>query len=921
MGTKQLLVAFLALGFSLAFAVIPPDFSRSQISWEPAKGDEGGVFQLSRGWPESLTASTSCEQVRAGERGLILDTGGLKFLSTGYSIVAELEGLGERHEVILPLAECQLEMGFSSHQKTVYVSVNGLARSISVEQPFFPKVTRLQTPLSQPLVIQKVDILTRPTGIQAIGSRGIFALIATLLIVWSLFDFLRKSKPNPVKRMKSIRQVRALDWLVAIFVSGTAFLTPPAVDDGWVLASVDAFQGRGVFSNYYWVNDAFYPQGYMNQIAFLLLRAIGLEEIHLRLFVALIVIATWVVLTRGVIEPAAGRSNWVLVPAAGLYLSFAGSYLMTLRPEPFVSLCVAITFAALVKYKTSASSLSLAIGTVSCGIGVSLHQSGLVSILPWFATIFLAWKSNKAKSHARGNQMAALILGIAVSGLVVFLPFDILTVIDNLAEFSSWALHSNGLFGEASRYRKLLNVAGPFFFPVAAVILIIVLGAYKFHDMKLNQKGLWAVTLLSMAGLFLTGSKWVWHFGAYAVPGTILLALLISQLTKVHPSWSRSRIYSVLLPALLFLIGIVFEQFDTWGALAWHSHIWQVFQGLIRPSNIFIPWVIALVLSAILGHYLDKRLGENRIRLTAGFVVASLLIFPILTTMSILLLDATTSNKWTAARQNWFSFIGTDECGALSSSTFVESARPLAVLDSPAKFGTSLTRGGHPALEGLSRGPLAYLQTWGTWDNPSHATMVPDSESLKDHNFGKFVTPRFSVGDEDQLGVWSTTGGGGNQDSEIVFLGQDDELIGRVSLENSPYSAPFDRVWHLNKVQVPEMAVSTYLEVHDRSTVDGGWSALSGPSELVEMSAQELLAGRGAFSGPYEGTAYPCLELKSPLDGYWTEVEFVTLNASLWDARKYVGLTLTQIGCAAQNSACLFRVEYPEADVRVAVSK
>jgi hypothetical protein len=918
----ELALSILALAFSIAFALTPPDFSRAEITWAPAAGDEGGVFQLTRGWPESLRASTTCEAIKTGKQGLILDAGGLKFHSSSESILFEVEDVAGQQTVNLPTGDCKVDLGFSSEKKIVYVSIDGLEHSIAVEQQFFPKITKLETPLDQPSILQDVKILTRPTGIHGLGLRGLWGSTALLAIGAALLVFLRRQKKSFERVSASMHRFHFSDAFVAVFVVGTAFLIPPAEDDGWILTIVDAYEGRNVFGNYYWANDALSPQGSLNMLAFHLLRILGFEVVHLRLFVALIVIATWLVLRRGVLQPSVGQSNWVIIPSAGLFLSFAGSYLMTLRPEPFVTLFVAITFATLLKYQNSASSIALGVGTLSAGIAFSLHQSGMVALVPWLAMAVLAWKKLKTSTGLTTNsQLASLGLGFAGSCLVLFLPFELKTLIDNLAEYSLLQSHSNGIFGEISRYRNLLNVAGPFFFPVAALMLFIAFGSFRFSNMNSEQRKLWAVALLSMAGLFISGSKWVWHFGVYAVPGTILLALVIAQATKSHPVLGTQRQFSILLPALLFLVGVVFEQFGTWGALAWHSPIWQVFEALIRPSNAFILWVTAIALLAVLGYQLDNRFAESRSRLTAGILLASLLMFPILTTMAFLLVESTIPGKWTAAQQNRSSLFGDDECGALGSSTFVESAKPLPILDSSTESASSLTPSGHPSLEGVSQGPLVGVPTWGTWSSPMERTVVPDVESPNDHRFGKFVTPKFNLANQDHIGIWSTTGGGAHQNSEVIFLGENDEVISSTTLKNSTYSAPFDRVWHLNRLQIPELAVSTYVEIQDHSTAEGGWAAVSSPSELGEISARELLVGKSSFTGPFERTTYPCLELKPPLDGFWNQVEFVTPNASTWEARKYVGLTLTQIGCAAESPACIFRVQYPQAQVSVTSSR
>jgi hypothetical protein len=914
-----LALSIMSLFFSVAFALTPPDFSRSEILWKPNSSEKGGVFELTRGWPETLAATTTCSNLRDSTPGLVLDTGGLRLFSAIDSLLLEVGSAPGKLEVILPTTgDCQVEIGFSGKKAKAYISVDGKAEFLKLGQESFPKVTQLKTSVDRPSTIQEVRIITRPTGIDDVRMRAILGMYSILFAIGAMLLSAGIKKSNKKEFVKKKSRIHIADAIVVPFVFIAAILIPPAEDDGWVLARVDAFKGRGVFGNYYWNSDAWLPQGYSNELVFSLLRGLGLDFIHLRIFVALIVIATWLVLRRGVIEPLVGREKSIVFPAAGMFISFACVYLITLRSEPFVALFVGITFAALVNYCVTKSSLALGIGTFAAGMSLSLHQTGIMAVVPWLVMLSFALRMSTSSQNYRSNQLVAIIIGISTSILIMFLPFDANTLIGSLNDFHSSDSHSGGIFAEISRFRLLLNVASPYFFPVAILVIVIFLGSYRIGNMNSNQRVLWITALSSMSALLLTGSKWVWHLGVYAVPATVLIALLMSKNSDFRRRLDGNHLYVLLLPMALYLMGTLLEQFGTWGVLSQGSQDWQEFVVAIKPSTQYLLWLLLIAAFAFFGFVVDKRVENRTLQQCAAILITSLLVLPIAINMVFLQKESRNDLIWSAAQQNWLDLTDVKtECGALSSSNFISSARSMPIEGKVVTINNELSLGAHPALPGIFEAPFDGMPTWGSWFSKTETTNIPANESPNDHNNGQFVTPNFTLGSDATIGVWTSRGGNTSQSSEIVFLAIDGSVLARIPLLFSTQAPPFDLAWHLNKVDVPKQAVSTYIQIDDSSTAIGGWSAVTSPSKITEISSSETFYEKSSFTGPFERTMFPCLELKSPTEGYWPEVELVTANASTWEARKYVDFTLTQIGCANRNSACVYKVTYPTAKVEV----
>ena len=917
-----LVLSLLSLVFSVAFALTPPVFSRSEILWTPNSNEKGGVFELSRGWPETIAATTSCSYLRDATPGLILDTGGLRLLSAVDSLLLEVESAPGKLEVILPAkGDCQVEVGFSSKRAEAYISIDGRIEFLTLGQESFPRVTQLTASVDQPLTIQEVKITTRPTGIEDVRTRAMWGIYSILFIVGAILLSTRIKKSSKKEFNERKSRTHIVDALVVVFVMSAAILIPPAVDDGWVLARVDAFEGRGVFGNYYWNSDAWLPQGYSNEVVFYILRGLGLDFIHLRILVAFMVIGTWLVLRRGVIEPVAGREKWIVFPAAGMFISFSCVYLITLRSEPFVALFVGLTFAALVNYRAANSRMALGIGTFSAGMSLSLHQTGVLALVPWFVMLTFALRTTTSSHDYRINQFTAIIIGFSASILIVFLPFDAKTLMDSLNDFQSSDTHSGGIFSEIVRYRELLYVGGPFFFPVAILVVVIFLGSFRMGNLNSTQRVLWVTSLSSLALLFLTGSKWVWHLGVYAVPATVLIALLMAKTSDFRRRLYGNQLYCLFLPIVLYSIGSVFELFGTWGVLSQGSKNWQEFMVATRPSTMYPSWILLIAALGFFGFFVDKKIENKKLQQSAVVILTTLLVLPISINMVFLQKESKNDLIWSAAKQNWLDLIGTTtECGALTSSNFISTARSLPIEGTVAPIENRLSSEAHPALPGIFQAPFDGMQTWGTWFSEFETPSITDNESPNDHNTGQFVTPKFTLQGDESIGVWTTRGGPTSQSSEIVFFAVDGSVILRSPLIFSTQVAPFDLAWHLNKVDVPEMAVSTYIQIDDDSKAAGGWSAVSSPSKITEISSSKTFYKKSSFTGPFERTMFPCLELKSPTKGYWPEVEMVTENASTWQARKYVDYTLTQIGCASKNTTCVYRITYPTAKVKV-VSK
>lgn len=209
------------------------------------------MLELTRGWPETIKATTTCSNLRDATPGLVLDTGGLRLLSAMDSLLLEVGSAPEKLEVILPAkGDCQVEVGFSSKRAKAYISIDGKIKFLKLGQESFPRVTQLKASVDRPSTIQEVRITTRPTGIEDVRTRAMWGICSILFTVGSILLSTRIKKSSKKEFDEKKSRIHIVDALVVPFVISAAILIPPAEDEGWVLARVDAFEGRGVFGNY-----------------------------------------------------------------------------------------------------------------------------------------------------------------------------------------------------------------------------------------------------------------------------------------------------------------------------------------------------------------------------------------------------------------------------------------------------------------------------------------------------------------------------------------------------------------------------------------------------------------------------------------------------------------------------------------------
>lgn len=325
-------------------------------------------------------------------------------------------------------------------------------------------------------------------------------------------------------------------------------------DDAWYLLMARNAGESGYVGNYvYMFNAAESPfvasqylmagWGALGQFLF----GGGWELLWMRLLPLSYGLATWALL-RILLATALGRAGglprvgWLLMVA---HLLWWLPYGMMLRPEPLIVLCTAgvLVLAELARRRRSLGVLVVATALAALALTVSptgaLAWAPLVLTLPWLVPLL--------RRAGAGTAVAAVaVAAIAVSIVVPvgFADASLGEVLD-AAVTHNWYYLTYSWHQEIQHYSDLLELGDTGVWgrraPVVLTLAVVVLGAIgsgrrrgpgdPLHRLLLGST---ITTVVALALMAVTPTKWVNHFGALGAIGTVVLAaaLLRSPLPR-----------------------------------------------------------------------------------------------------------------------------------------------------------------------------------------------------------------------------------------------------------------------------------------------------------------------------------------------------------------------------------------------------
>ena len=916
-GAKWRLSVLLLIGVGslIAFGLTPPTFTKSEIKWSPQSASDGGNFDLSRGWPESLDISTTCLRVTRFKEGNLIDLGGLVISSTDSSLVVEspIPAIFS-FSANLPKGDCDIQVSFRSDLGTLSTNIDGELKVHHLTEATFPRISKLIIPATSLPTVTAVTVITRPTGISHQGIRLIYFFVAVLMFFVLAVQLVIDDRKKWGKRLFHFPRIYIVDVFVILTLSLAAFLIPPFVDDGWVWQRLMVYSGRGVFGNYYENLDAWLPQGYVHEFLLHYLVSLGLSFFWLKLVIALMLSACWIAIRIFVLVPFFSRSSLILLPCATMWVAFCSVWLISLRGEPWVVLCSVISFISLASFNQSQRFFTLFLCLATSGLALCLHQTGWTVLSTAIVAIFVVWRRERTKLDT-----FCFVLSVSVSIgfvlLILFLPMDLQSLLSNAREFSFSSHSQGGPFFEWKRYFYLF---GDETTSSARVFSIFVLGLFAYLSSAVSSKfqrsvrPFWYCAILSPLLLSLTNSKWTWHFGVLLVPAVVTVALVCSEFMSSNSPINQKRIQSIgVITFLTILAGSAISISHHWGYYDFSVDSWEVFSTTFGPVSRGTFWILLIIVIVAVLRFSSKRYMHF-----SSMITSLILVLPLALSYGWIVKDAPSSPQWSYVNQNLSQFLGRETCGALDNLTVIDDPLPLDVSEiklseENTAYG-NLSQNGIPSIPGVMRSPAPGLPIWGSWfTGPTMNTRIPPFIS-SNLNTGTFQSPTYVVGDLQELGVWSATGNLEKNRAEGVFMSDDFSILAQSSVKFSTSSK-----WALNVFKVPKGSRYFRVLVHDDSDSVGGWGAVSSAFRFKKLSMTDLVADSVFFIGPYVRLRYPCVHLPNPRDGYWPRIDYLISDATHNGFVRIQPDNAVEAGCNKISDACVDKIDYQMAKVKV----
>jgi hypothetical protein len=893
-----LLLALAAVVVGLVFTLLPPQFKRSEITWEPASPDASGTLILARGAPESFELESTCDKVRSADPAVPLLSAGSIVLSVAEGdLLLQAEAASPAARVPLPSGSCSVLGRYDLATSTVTLTAGEESDAASTKAP---RVTGLIAPGTAP-AIDRVVLRTQPTGLTTSWLRWSLGLLTLALAGTSLVLLARASSGGRRERLRDkVSHLEPVDGVVLLALLGLAVLAPALFDDGWVMGRSGMLLDRWWFGNIYTTEDAWLPQGFLHELVLAWLQELGWRLAHLRVLMAVGLAASWVVLRHQVLAPVLGRRDSQLLPAAATFVAVSGAWLITVRAEPVVVMLGTLTLAAWMSMERRPRPIMLAMGIIAAALAIGAHQTGWVALGPLLFLVYAAVRPTGTDRQPWSALITAAAAGGAISLLTVFTAVDLRTVLAGGRAFTATTSYTAGIFSEPDRYVSLFsgdNTGARVF--TALLVAALALSAALAIGTDSARRRLWLVSFAWLGGLLLTSSKWPWHLGVYVVPATVFAAITAEAWRRQGRPAGMGR--AALLPMITLLAATALTFVGRWGDADLSTLAWtDLSEGLLGGSRRYW-WYLAVIAAAVLGLIADR----GRLRRVATSALVLVIVTPLTANVVWIALDAREPG-WSFAGSTTRQLYGDDSCGILSGEDVVIAADQLPEAESAGapvgETGSGLAPNGYPHVTAATTDPLGgEVSTWGSW-------FQDGADESADAHTGSMRTPQYAVAGASELTVWTIAGATDGLTVRAVF--SDDQGV----VERTPLPVAALQVWALHTIDPPTQATSVRLEIEDESTAYGGWAAVSAPVTAETDPATSVFGDSRAYTSPFLATQYPCVSLPDLDNGFWARTDYAVKTDFYFDVALYHELTATQVLCQPGRD-CVWRLDYQMADI------
>ena len=540
----SLLVAGCGVLAALALPFAPVISDRVILTW-PVSGEPAAstTAVLAPYRPSELTARIPCSALRpTPTRVTVLATApegeGLAVVTGRDGAVVAVDGSSHRVSPRLDDPACSVTVHGGRDHLTIADARGDTAR---IEGPV-PKVFGFRTDL-QPAdaagmtVTAEIDspFGTSPTTMKCL-------LVAAQLVCAAAALFLLRGGRR--RRRRWHPKLWWIDAAVIAVLACWAVIGPLAVDDGWATMIARNFAATGEVGNYYrWWNAAEVPFALSQQLLSRLTE-VSLAPLWLRLPSTLLAIATWLVLSRGVLGaaiPAVAATARIRLLAAVLLLAAWLPFNLGVRPESYVAFA-ATTVLALVWRARSPRTVGWAV--LAAALTVPISPTGLLAVAPLvvFAPRLIR---NSPLSRLNFAATVGLLSCVAAVGVTAIFADQNWSALITATDWHTFFGPSLPWYDEPQRYEYLLGDdqqgSAAKRLPIlltAAMLPMVALLTWHRRPWTVVERSVLrhaAVLLLGVAVFAAVPSKWSYHLGAAA--GLVASFLTVSAVL----TWTRIR--------------------------------------------------------------------------------------------------------------------------------------------------------------------------------------------------------------------------------------------------------------------------------------------------------------------------------------------------------------------------------------------
>jgi arabinosyltransferase B len=877
---------------ALALPFAPVIAEQTTVTW-PAAGQpvvsSTALFAPYR--PAELTAIVPCSAIRAAaDRGhtvTVLATGpdgdGL-MLRTDTGTARLL--LGRRVVSTTPVAGTAEDCRTRVHAGPAGTAITiGNTQTINLVGEPVPKVFAFHTDLDPRqaagmAVTARIasPFATSPTGVKTLLIAGqLLAVLLALLLLTTL------RLPVGISSIASRQRWRTawVDVGVLGVLAGWAIIGPLTDDDGFATTIARNAARSGNVGNYYrWWNASETPFALSEQVLAPLTQ-VSLAPLWLRLPSTVLGVATWFVLSRGVLGaalPAVAGSVRIRLLAAVCLLAAWLPFNLGVRPEPYVALGVTSVLALLWRARGLAA---LGWAALVAGLTIPVSPAGLLVAAP--VVVFAPRIIAIVGASARGrSEVLARVLLLGCIGAVSLTAIFAEQTWDGLVSATRWHTFfgpSLPWYHEPDRYWFLLGhdqdgsatKRVPVLLTLALLPVVAALLARRATPGGADSAAarLAAVMVTALALLWLTPSKWSHHFGALAGLFASFLVVAVALLLRRAREPVTDRVapgVGVAGAALVAMAaGLAFTGPNAWWQPAVYDVPWAA--GPVRPFGLPLDcpllWIgVLAALRPVSGDASDhshrhSRVIHTRVGLGQALVAAPAMLTVAVTGTAVAVLLGSflaapvRRPAGSLALVNLHRLTGGPVCGLADSIQVLPDGAVL--VPDPSGSNPSGRLDGFTALAGFD--PVApppdppgtgmSAELWGSLiGGPQHTGTMTSPW---------FMLPALSPASGVAVSVSGRTGGG---NTLVLEFGR----AGPAGVSTVGARVPFDRVrpnqdhltgplgyrpWRsigLDAAQIPAGADRVRIRAVDATTDPDGWLAVTGPRLRSVVGLTEFLA-------------------------------------------------------------------------------